>query len=195
MKKTVFLSFLLIPAATHCMEVLKYSDIEKEVSKLDELLYENQHWLYRKGCNDPLSILVACKYPDRCYSCPEYQLGTLREHNSETFAALDSLKNARYKGFSAIGAVTLSTTVHYDEQKQIIQKLLKAGYVPTDKDQILVLHLEQKANHSRPDGTSDALDQTEERIDNSYNFFSSIINLYVWLTSFCHINEKSSHLD
>ncbi len=194
MKKILFLSCLLIPAAMHCMEKetqvinrpLQYSDIEHEVSRFDELLDNNQHWLYRKGGDDPLSILVACKYPDRTYRCPEYNIGILREHNSTTLATMDYLKNANYNGFSAIGAVTLSTTIHYKEQKQIIQKLIKAGYPVTEKDKLLVLHLEQTIHHNYPDKTSDLLDHTEE----SYrcNLLGQFCNFIVYLCNLCPIN-------
>jgi hypothetical protein len=206
MKKMFFLSCLLISNATHCMEketqttnlALQYSNIEQEVFKLDELLYENQHWLYRKSGDDPISILVACKYPDRTYTCPEYNIGILGEHDSKTFATMDYLKNARYEGYSAIGVVTLSTTVHYDEQKQIIQKMVKAGYVPTNKDLILIQHLEQKTNHNLPDGTSDLLDQTEGsyRCNLLHQFYRAI----VYLCNLCPINltqedKQNLHLE
>ncbi len=55
---------------------------------------------------------------------------------------MNMLKNARYKGYSAMGVATLPTDISDQEKNKIIQNLYAAGCRPTEKDIELALILD-----------------------------------------------------
>lgn len=147
MTKMFFLSLLLIPAAVHCMEDGKkhLDNIALERNHLEETLYSARNWV-GLPFESPLQYLVICKYPKREYGYVEtdnnFYKGALCDLSVETLSKMNKLKNACYKGYSAMGIATLATGISDQEKKKIIQNLFSAGFMPTEKDTNLVYALQ-----------------------------------------------------
>lgn len=209
MKKLFFLSCLLIPVTAESMEketkALTYSDIAHEVSKLDDELCNDKNWY--KGSNNPLAMLVMCRFPKHEYGYAEengagvYYDGTLAKCNPICLKDMHRLKTANYNGYSGIGAVTLATTIDYNKRKKIIRKMLEAGFVPTEKDRLLALHLEQEEKHNLTDGKSDLLDLEEKKSElpdlkaenNNSGIFTHLASLYAWLMTPSDLTDEDKH--
>jgi hypothetical protein len=136
MTKMFFLSLLLIPTAVHCMNKIP-CNIARERNRLEVALYNARGWIGLRF-EDPLQYLVICRYPKHTYGYVEtdneFYKGALLDHNVETLSKMNMLKNARYKGYSAMGVATLPTDISDQEKNKIIQNLYAAGCRPTEKD-------------------------------------------------------------
>lgn len=148
-------SFLLFSTATQCIK-RDHSQItqENKPKTIQELQNE------KKELHDQLSFqwipsrpqihidIAICKYPKREFQYIEcnhnntkYSCVTtpINESIQKLKNEMNYLKNGRYNGYSALGAATIAREVSLEEKIVFIQKLLTAGFEPTQKDRELAL--------------------------------------------------------
>jgi hypothetical protein len=123
----------------------------KTIQKLqnEKILLNSQLFCQGSSSLPPFRRDIAiCKYPKRLFCYTEFN------HNNETYLCvttpidesieklkndMNHLKHNRYNGYSALGAATMAEGVWFEEKRTFIQKLLAAGFEPTQKDRELAL--------------------------------------------------------
>ena len=124
--------------------------MEKERLKLEKALYEHKNWAWNK--EDGLKYLVIFRYPEHVYGYVENNGAgkeydkALIDYNSETVAEMKHVINARYDGYSGIGALMLAVGERHTKKrdaKEIMRKLHYAGMEPTDNDKKMAAYLKQ----------------------------------------------------
>jgi hypothetical protein len=153
MKKMFFLSFLLIPATTHCMEeklnLSKATPIERQdlirthYSNVENIIFpyfqENHHLIDQKQQEFK-------KINSHGYSALGFAAVAIKVYSSHRVLSINNEPSIIFDGVS------------YAEKKDFIQKLRQYGFEPTEKDRELALQIELEAEIKRDDGKSDLLD-------------------------------------
>ncbi|HLW73328.1 MAG TPA: hypothetical protein VKR54_04750 [Candidatus Babeliales bacterium] len=149
------LFFLLFSTATQCMKRNDSKNIEtnelKTIQQLqsEKILLSSQlscRWIF---CLPQVHIDIAiCKYPKKEFRYTEFNhknkkyictTTPMSESIENLKNNMNNLKNNRYNGYSALGAATIAQDVSPEEKRTFIQKLLDAGFEPTQKDRELAL--------------------------------------------------------
>jgi SepF-like predicted cell division protein (DUF552 family) len=143
MKKIFFLSLVLISTVARCMEEEAKKIELHEKNKLDTALRKAEHWLWLPA-DDPLRYLAIGRFPKNTYGYVEQDgeeyKNSLIKCSIQDLGNLYNAKEARYNGYSLIGAVTLSDITDHTK-KTLIQNLRLAGFEATEKDEKLILDL------------------------------------------------------